>query len=102
MHVRVGCEFAFEADTATPLVAQVLPRLDGPHTLVWERQRLDPIVASHQYLDQFGNRCWRLTVPVGAFTMRYDALVQVHEEPDPVDPAAAQATVDRLPDPVLL
>jgi transglutaminase-like putative cysteine protease len=102
MRINVGCEFVFQAASPTPLVAQILPRRDGPHLLLSETQRLEPRVASHEYLDLFGNRCWRLTVPEGAFSLRYDALVELVPVADPVVPEAGQAMVDQLPDETLL
>ena len=41
-----------------------------------------------EYLDSFGNRCWRFTLPGGPFTVRYDALVEMARAPDPVLPDA--------------
>jgi transglutaminase-like putative cysteine protease len=102
MRVKVGCEFVFSAASPTPLVAQVMPRADGPHALLRENRQLDPPVAWHDYLDGFGNRCWRLTVPTGGLTMTYDAEVEVAPIADPVVPEAAQHLVDALPDETLV
>jgi transglutaminase-like putative cysteine protease len=102
MRIKVGCEFVFQAASATPLVAQVLPRRDGPHRLLFERQALTPVVPAHEYLDLFGNRCWRLTVPKGEFSLRYDATVELVPLAGPVVPDAKQALVDQLPDETLV
>jgi transglutaminase-like putative cysteine protease len=102
MRVNVGCELVFDSPSPTPLVAQVQPRPDGPHRLCRESCCLDPTVESHEYLDSFGNRCWRLTVPQGSQTLRYDAEVEISPEPDVVVPDAAQVAVEALPDETLM
>jgi transglutaminase-like putative cysteine protease len=101
MYVRVGCELAFEATSATPLIAQILPRLDGRNRIVRESRKVEPAVDTHEYLDPFGNRCLRLTVPVGEFTLGCDALVEVTDAPDPVVADAVQLGVEGLPDETL-
>jgi transglutaminase-like putative cysteine protease len=98
LRVRVGCEFAFEASFRTPLVVQVLPRLNDGHTVIRESRRLEPLTESRDYVDQFGNRCWRLTVPEGGLTMNYDAIVEVSAAPDPIELGAEQVPIDQLPD----
>jgi transglutaminase-like putative cysteine protease len=101
MRVKIGCEFVFQTPSPTPLVVQVQPRPDGPHRLLREDCSLVPSVDSHEYLDSFGNRCWRLTAPDGFLTLRYDAEVEVPPDPDPVVPEAAQMPVEALPDETL-
>jgi transglutaminase-like putative cysteine protease len=95
---RVGCEFAYEASTATAAIAQVFVRPDGEHRIVAERRRLDPDGGFREYCDAFGNRCGRFVIPEGPFTLRYDALVEVSGEPDPVVAEAPQTPVGELPD----
>jgi transglutaminase-like putative cysteine protease len=99
---RVGCEFLYSGDSATPAVFQVLPRSDGEHHIVAERLDLDPPVPSREYLDSFGNRCLRVEMPPPTFALRYDALVDTAREPDPHAIDAAQLPVDRLPDETLM
>ena len=72
LHVRVGCEFAFEASAPTPLIVQILPHRADPHTVVWERRRFEPAVRTREYLDGFGNRCLRLTVPEGGHSTYWE------------------------------
>jgi transglutaminase-like putative cysteine protease len=102
MRVRIGCEFVFDSPFPTPLVTQVQPRPDGAHRLVREETSLDPAVDSHEYLDAFGNRCWRLTAPEGLLTLRYDAEADISPDPDPVVADARQLPVDQLPDDTLM
>ena len=102
MRVRVGCEFVFDVASPTPLITQIQPRPEGPHRLLSEALSLDPEVDSHEYLDSFGNRCWRLTAPTGRLTLEYDAEAEISPDPDPVVPEARQAPVEQLPDESLM
>jgi transglutaminase-like putative cysteine protease len=69
------------------------------HESLWlEPRSLD----LREYIDSFGNRCWRLTVPGGLVQVRYDAVVDVADEPDPVVPDAHLVPVEELPDDVLV
>jgi hypothetical protein len=96
MRVNVGCEFVFDSTSPTPLILQVLPRTDGHQQLLTERCDVAPVIDSHEYVDSFGNRCLRLTAPEGTLTVRYDALVEMSSEPDPVAWTAVQLPVESL------
>ena len=50
----------------------------------------------------YNNRCRRLILPAGPSTLRYDAVVEVSGEPDPVAPGTPQAPVEDLPDEMLV
>ena len=102
MRVRIGCEFVFDSASPTPLIVQVQPRPDGPHKLLRQQAVLEPAVDSHEYLDSFGNRCWRVTAPEGRLVLRYDAEAVVAPDPDVVVPDAAQLPVEALPDDTLV
>jgi transglutaminase-like putative cysteine protease len=56
----------------------------------------------HEYLDSFGNRCERLTLPLGSTTINYRARVIVPGGTDPVVPDAHEVPVSLLPDDVLI
>jgi len=101
--VRVGCEFQYDAAAGVELVFVVEP----PEDTGWARRlrserSVDPAVAVRDYLDGFGNRCWRVTAPGGRLVVRYDADYAVPDLPDPADPDAAQMPVPALPDDTLL
>jgi transglutaminase-like putative cysteine protease len=102
MLCRVGCEFAYESTTPTPAIAQVFVRPDGEHRIRAERRSLTPDGPIREYCDAFGNRCGRFVIPEGASTFRYDALVEVSGDADPVVPDAVQHAVDELPEDTLL
>ncbi len=102
MHIRVGCEFSYEATWPTPTVLLVQPHPVGEHTIVREEWRLTPQLAMHAYHDIYGNLCQRLLLPQGDHTLRYDAIIEVADTWDEVSPAAPQLPVEDLPDDVLL
>jgi transglutaminase-like putative cysteine protease len=100
--VRVGCEFRYDSATDTPAVFQVQPVEGGPATLVRHSWETTPELQRHGYTDLYGNICQRLTLPAGAFTLRYDALVTVPDATEEVDLDAPETPVTDLPDDALL
>jgi transglutaminase-like putative cysteine protease len=101
MKVRVGCELAFEADVMVPLLMLVAVRPDRNSRAERESTRAEPDLPVHEYVDAFGNRCWRFTLPVGAFSIRYEALVDVDLAEDVVVPDARLVPPQELPDSTL-
>lgn len=101
MRVRVGCEFQYEAPSVVPAVMLVRARSDGTHRTVYESRWVDPALAIREYRDSFGNICWRLSLPEGITTLRYDAVVDVDDEPDPSHPGTPLTPVAELPDEAL-
>jgi transglutaminase-like putative cysteine protease len=99
---RVGCEFLYTGESATPAIFQVLPRTDGYHRIVAERLDLDPTVPTREYVDAFGNRCLRVEMPAPSLLLRYDALVDAPRAPDPHAIDAIQHPIDSLPDETLV
>ena len=61
-----------------------------------------PDVASHDYVDMFGNTCTRIVVPPGLIEIRNDFLIADSGLPDAVAPDARQLEVGELPDDVLI
>lgn len=102
MQLRVGCEFGYDSAAPTPSVVLVEPHPDPDHRVVWETWAITPATEHRAYTDGFGNRCRRLILPVGPSSLRYDAVVEVSGEPDPVAPDATQAPVEGLPDETLV
>jgi transglutaminase-like putative cysteine protease len=102
MQLRVGCEFQYESQSPTPALVLVEPHPDPPHRIVRESWETSPSTPRHGYQDLFGNCVERLTLPVGPSTLRYDAIVEVTAEPDPVALDAVEWNVEDLPDEVLV
>ena len=61
-----------------------------------------PDVASHDYVDMFGNTCTRVVVPPGLIEIRNDFLIADSGLPDAVGPDARQVEVGELPDDVMI
>jgi transglutaminase-like putative cysteine protease len=102
MQLRVGCEFSYHTEVATHAVIQVEPRLDGGVRALDERWANVPQIPMSRYVDGHGNVCRRATLPPGPTTLRYDALLQVPDAPDPERLDAAEVTPEDLPDDVLV
>ncbi|MBA2682207.1 MAG: transglutaminase family protein, partial [Ktedonobacteraceae bacterium] len=102
MHIRVGCEFQYEATWPTPTVMLVEPHRDGAHTIMREEWKITPDIAKHAYYDIYGNLCQRLVLPEGAHSLSYDAVVKVSDDWDPVAPETPQLPVEDLPGDALL
>jgi transglutaminase-like putative cysteine protease len=98
VQLRVGCEFTYSTDAPVPMLMLVRPRSDGEHRIVYESRWLRPELPLHEYVDGFGNTCWRFTAPGGPVTIRYDAVVEIGGEPDPVHTGAQGVPVQDLPD----
>lgn len=102
MRVRVGCEFGWDIQGDVPTVMVVRPRPDIEAKIVYESRWLGPNVPVREYTDSFGNVCWRFTPPGGPMTVRYDAVVEIPHQADPVAPDARLEPVEELPDDVLV
>ena len=101
MQLRVGCEFQFETSHPVTTVMLVGARADGAHRMVYESRWAEPALDIHDFRDAFSNSCWRLEFPAGFSTVRYDAVVDVDDEPDPRHPGGLLVPPAALPDNVL-
>jgi transglutaminase-like putative cysteine protease len=102
MQIRVGCEFSYEAEVPTHAVIQVEPRLESAVRAVDERWTNTPMVAMSRYLDASGNVCRRATIAAGFSTFRYDALLELPHETEPVRLDASEVPPADLPDDTLV
>jgi transglutaminase-like putative cysteine protease len=66
------------------------------------RLRFSPNIASHDYVDMFGNTCTRIAAPPGLVEIRNDFLISDTGLPDEVAAEARQLEVSELPDDVLI
>src|SRR5262249_10319278 len=73
----------------------------GPAMVLRQGWQTVPRAERHRYTDLYGNDCWRLTLPVGETTLRYDALVAVPDATEAVDLDAREVPPDQLPDDTL-
>jgi transglutaminase-like putative cysteine protease len=102
MQIRVGCEFAFESETTVPMLMLVQVRPEAQQHTLYESRWTEPEIPVREYRDSYGNHCWRLAVPPGRFSIRYDALVADPGQPDLIVPHAPLVPVEGLPDDTLV
>ncbi|HCT75052.1 MAG TPA: transglutaminase family protein [Micromonosporaceae bacterium] len=100
--VRVGCEFVYVAEVATPTVFQVEPRNAHPIQVTHQEWSVQPQVPVRSYTDLYSNPCTRLVLPAGRCALRYEALVLVPDATEDADEHAPQLPPDDLPDEVLI
>jgi transglutaminase-like putative cysteine protease len=99
LRLKVGCEFGLETSRAVDAVMQVAPlperdvRLDGE---AWHTP-----AGHHGYIDDHGNRCERLAVPLGSSRVAYEAEVTLTDPADALDTDARETPVNELPDELL-
>ena len=102
IRVRVGCEFGFNAQAPTHSVIQVEPSRTDRGSILQEQWTFTPEAQRRGYRDQHGNLCQRIDIPAGAFSLRYDATVEVPGGVDDADHSAAEMLPRELPDEVLI
>jgi transglutaminase-like putative cysteine protease len=102
LSLRIGCEFAWEADVATAAVVQVEPRNDAGYGFLRAAWRTVPEIPARTYVDGFGNLCRRLVLPAGASIVAYEAVLQTTSDVDDVDGGAREVAPADLPDDVLV
>ncbi len=59
------------------------------------------IIPSQDYLDSFGNRCTRFMAPAGRLRLADATVLNVADQPDPINAYAQQSPVQDLPSDVL-
>jgi transglutaminase-like putative cysteine protease len=102
MHIRVGCEFRYEATWPTPTVMQVQPYPYEAQEILYESWQNTPDISMHSYHDIYGNLCQRFVLPPGEHVLYYDSVVKVADTHDEVALDAIQHPVEDLPDDVLI
>ena len=94
--VQVGCEFRYLAEVPTPAVFQVQPLGAEPVTLRSATTSTTPDTPVRSYVDLYGNPCQRLVIPAGSSIFRYEALAEVPDRTEDVDPTAPELAADDL------
>jgi transglutaminase-like putative cysteine protease len=103
VEIRAGYDIAFQCSQETPMVLMLSIEPTRVKDLLSEhRIRFSPDVASHDYVDMFGNTCTRIVAPPGLIEIRNDFLIADSGLPDTVAPGARQFDVGELPDDVLI
>ncbi len=101
-HLRIGCEFEYDAVVDTAAVFQVEPYGGGPASVIRSGWESSPELSRHAYVDLYGNSCQRITLPSGLSTLKYDALVSFPDATEEVDCDATETPVGDLPDDALV
>jgi transglutaminase-like putative cysteine protease len=99
LSLTVGCSFGFETPQPVSAVLQVAPS-DGDSQV--RAERWDSVADHHRYVDPFGNRCERVTIPAGASRITYEADVDVSSRSDRLAPATPETPITALPDELLM
>jgi transglutaminase-like putative cysteine protease len=103
MRIRAGYEISYDCPQPTSLLLMLTVRPERVADLLTPHEILvEPDVPIHDYTDSFGNTCSRLVAPAGRITVAADFVVADDGLPDEVAPDAVQASVDELPDEVLI
>ena len=91
----MGCTFGFETPQAVSAVLQVAP---SGHDLQVRAERWDTGAEHHEYIDLYGNRCERVTIPAGASRLVYEAEVALSSPSDRIAPGTPETPIMALPD----
>ena len=103
MEIRAGYDIAFQCFQETPMVLMLSIGPARVRDLLSEHKiRFSPDVASHDYVDMFGNICTRIVAPAGLIEIRNDFRIADSGLPDEVAPGARQSEVADLPNDVLI
>ena len=94
--LTVGCEFELESTQPVSTVMQVAPTPE-PGVVVRD-ERWATSADHHSYVDHYGNRCERVTVPAGSSHLTYEAEVLIDAPDDVIEPGASEIPVGALPD----
>ncbi len=91
----MGCTFGLATPQPVASVFQVAPSGPGLQLLA---ERWETGADHHTYVDLYGNRCERLTIPAGESRIVYEADVVLDEPRDVHRPGTPETPVMALPD----
>lgn len=98
MLLRFGYDLQFEQSAPVPMM---LLLSTYPCQSLFFRQpellQIEPTVTCTEYYDSFGNRCHRLTAPVGRLHLRNSFVIEHSGEPETADWDAIQHLLEDLP-----
>jgi transglutaminase-like putative cysteine protease len=93
--LTVGCTFGFETSVPVSAVLQVAP--SGPDRQM-RAERWDTFALHHGYLDLYGNRCERFSLPAGFSRVVYEAEVMIWSPDDRIASGTPETPAMALPD----
>jgi transglutaminase-like putative cysteine protease len=100
MWLRTVCDLSFNISSPTPFVLMLRPRSGAQQWISREEYRLEPSVPVHEFTDEYGNLCQRLTAPSGVFNVYTSAEVMTADHIDKKY-GAPFIEIQNLPDGVL-
>jgi len=98
MLIRIGYDIVIDSPDPVPMILMLyvhpsrIENLKQPEKLIFE-----PEISVEEYIDNFGNRCGRITAPEGKLRMYKDMIFKDSGEPDIIKPEAQQLEVSQLP-----
>ncbi len=100
LSLTVGCTLGIETQQPLSAILQVAP---SGSDLQIRSERWDTRGDHHGYIDAFGNRCERITIPAGPSRIVYDAEVQLaHSGRDLLAPGTPETPIMEMPDPQIV
>jgi transglutaminase-like putative cysteine protease len=98
MLIRVGCELCFDVPLPVPLLLKLYLHPSWmPHVRDSEHLTVEPETRIEEFLDEFGNRAARLTLPAEPVRLFNEAVVEHDGQPDRVNWHAQEVPVPELP-----
>jgi transglutaminase-like putative cysteine protease len=98
MLIHVGHEWIFDVPSPTPALLKLSLH---PSELKKVRQsewlRIEPEIPREEFMDEFGNRVNRVTLPAGRVCLSHEAILSDSGQPDAVNEAARQIPIAELP-----
>ena len=102
MEIAIGCHLVFDVAHPTHAVVVVEPHVDEEWRVSGARFSIEPEVQTSTYVDLFGNRCRRMTLPVGHVELQFAATAESSGLPDDADTNAPERAPADLPDDALV
>jgi transglutaminase-like putative cysteine protease len=93
--LTVGCTLGFETPQPVSAVIQVAP---SGRDLQMRAEHWETGAHHHGYIDLFGNRCERVTIPAGSSRIVYEAEVMLSSPSDRIAPGTPETSIMELPD----
>src|SRR5436309_2079325 len=93
LSIVVGCTLGFETPQPVSAVLQVAP---STRDCQIDAERWEAGAQHHGYVDGFGNRCERITIPAGASRIVYEAEVVLSSPGDRVAPGTPETPIMAL------
>lgn len=102
MLLRIGYELIYTFPQPTPITLVVNVHHSRTSDLVIpDRLITEPGIPIAGYHDTFGNWCNRCLAPAGRLRLTTDAVIRDNNQPDEINPAAGQDSVQSLPEATL-